>query len=399
MVNWDFVTLVIFFVILLALYFRYKDKFVTQGIIVMYKTKWGLNLMDRLAKPYPRLLTFVSTIGVFVGFLGMGYLLYFLVTATWQLIFIAGTEPVLAPVLPGVQIPGAPHLSFWHWILAIFIAAGIHEFSHGLIARLHKVPIHSSGFAFFGPLPAAFVEPDEKILSKKTALQQMAIFAAGPFSNILLGVFLFLVLFFLIAPLSNTLYEENGIIVTQTLEGYPVNLSGLDAPFTIYTINEIDTLGVFAFENVTKDLEPGDTVTLGTDKGDYTLTLVGNPENGSKAFFGVSGFQQDISLKEEYSYLRSFTGIFDWTKLLLVWLFLISVGVGLFNLLPLGPVDGGRMFYTLMLVITKKENLAKNILLVSSLFCLALILINMLPWLEKLFSWIWSGFVLLIGLF
>ncbi len=399
MVNWDFVTLVIFFVILLAIYFRYKDKFVTQGIIVMYKTKWGLGLMDRLAKPYPRLLTFISSIGVFIGFLGMGYLLYFLIVATWQLIFIAGTEPVLAPVLPGVQIAGAPHLSFWHWIIAIFIAAGIHEFSHGVIARLHKVPIHSSGFAFFGPLPAAFVEPDEKILSKKSLFQQMAVFAAGPFSNILLGLFLFLVLFFLIAPLSNEIYQESGLVVTQTLEGYPVNLSGLEAPFTIYTVNGIDTLDDASFVNVTQDLQPGDTVTLGTDKGDYTLTLVGNPENSSKAFFGVSGFQQDTSLKEEYSYLHSFTGIFDWIKLLLVWVFLISVGVGLFNLLPLGPVDGGRMFYALMLVITKKESLAKNILLVSSLFCLALILINMLPWLEKLFSWIWSGLLLLIGLF
>ena len=399
MVNWDLITLALFFVVLLGFYYRFKDKFVTQGIIVMYKTKWGLSLMDRLAKPYPRLLNLLSSIGILIGFLGMGYLLYFLVVATWQLLFIVGTEPALAPVLPGVQIAGAPHLSFWHWIIAIFIVAAIHEFSHGLIARLHKVPIHSSGFAFLGPLLAAFVEPDDKVLEKKSAWQQLAVFAAGPFSNILLGVFLLLILLLFVGPLFTTIYEGNGILVTQVLPGYPVNLSGLEAPFTLFAVNGEETLDALTFMNATDDLQPGETVVLETDKGGYSLTLVGNPDNTSKAFFGVSGFEQNNILKEDYSYLDSFTGIFDWIKLLLVWIFLISIGIGLFNLLPLGPVDGGRMFYTLVFAITKKEKIAKNLLLGSSLFCLGLILINMFPWLEKLFAWIWGITALLIALF
>lgn len=29
---------------------------------------------------------------------------------------------------------------------------------------------------------------------------------------------------------------------------------------------------------------------------------------------------------------------------LISWLFILSIGIGLFNLIPLGPIDGGRMF-------------------------------------------------------
>jgi membrane-associated protease RseP (regulator of RpoE activity) len=35
--------------------------------------------------------------------------------------------------------------------------------------------------------------------------------------------------------------------------------------------------------------------------------------------------------------------IFLWIKNLMQWIFVLSFGIGLANLLPLGPVDGGRM--------------------------------------------------------
>ena len=80
-----------------------------------------------------------------------------------------------------------------------------------------------------------------------------------------------------------------------------------------------------------------------------------------------------------------------------MWLFLISVGVGLFNLLPLGPVDGGRMIYSLGLIFFS-EKVAKRILLFASLVCLALIIINMIPWIEKLINFIWGILILVFTL-
>ncbi|MDP3728090.1 MAG: site-2 protease family protein [bacterium] len=364
----------------------------------MYKTQLGIKLMDRMSKRAPRFWKFLSVCGVFVGFLGMGFLLYFLSKETLKLILVAGTEPALAPVLPGIAIAGAPALSFWHWILAIFVAAVIHEFAHGLIARLHNIPIKSSGFAFLGPLLAAFVEPDEKVLEKKSMMQQLAVFAAGPFSNILLGAFVLLLLIFVVAPAFGVIYQGDGIIVHQVMDDYPMNASGIAVPFTILAVNGEETLDTEQFVVAVQAIEPGDEVTFTTDKGEYLVVPVSHPDNASAAFFGVAGLEQKMVLKEGYSSLEVFTGFFDWIKLLILWVFLISVGVGLFNLLPLGPVDGGRMFYALVLGITKKEAFAKKALIAASIFCLALIVINMIPWLNKLLVWIAGLFSLLIAL-
>lgn len=399
MVNWDLISLFIFFLILILVYLRFKEKFTTQGIFVMYKTQLGIKLMDRFAKPHPRFLRFLSYFGVILSFIGMVFILYFLIRETWKLIFVAGTQPALAPVLPGVQIAGAPTLSFWHWILAIFVAAVIHEFSHGLIARLHNIPVKSSGFAFLGPLLAAFVEPDEKVLQKKSAMQQLSVFAAGPFSNLLLGGVLLLLLVFVIAPTVGNIYEGEGIIVHQLMDGYPMNSSGVSVPFTILSVNGEKTLDVEQFSAVVNLLKPGETTLVGTDQGDYTIILASHPDNASAPFFGIAGLEQKVVVKEEYSYLKPLAPVIDWFKLLLLWIFLISVGVGLFNLLPLGPVDGGRMFYTGVLALTKNEKISKNALLTMTVLCLGLIFINMLPWLNKLFVWLGSIFSLLISLF
>jgi len=398
MVNWDIVSIFIFYALLLVVYYRYKEKFSTQGLLVMYRTKLGLRWMDRLAKAYPRVVHWISYVGVVLGFAGMAFILYFLIKETIKLVFVPGTPPALAPVLPGIEIAGAPTLSFWHWIITIFIAAVIHEFSHGVVARLHDVPIKSSGFAFLGPILAAFVEPEEKELEKKSKMQQLSVFAAGPFSNMVLGVVIILVMFFVLGPLASAIYQGEGIIVNQVVEGYPMNATGIAVPFTILAVNGEETKDIVQFANITKDIAPGDSVVLTTDKGEFTVVPVENPENASKAFFGVSGFEAKVSLKEQYAYLEPYKGFFDWVQLLVLWIFIVTVGVGLFNLLPLGPVDGGRMFYTLALGVFKKEAYAKRALQLATVLCLVLIFINMIPWLNKLFLWLWGLFSVLLGL-
>ena len=83
--------------------------------------------------------------------------------------------------------------------------------------------------------------------------------------------------------------------------------------------------------------------------------------------------------------------MFGHCLVLFFWLFNISVGVGLFNLLPLGPVDGGRMFYTAMLKFMSKKK-ALNILSIVSLIIFAMILINMLPFFTRLLNFLVSIF-------
>ena len=52
----------------------------------------------------------------------------------------------------------------------------------------------------FGPIGGAFVEPDEKLLAKRSRRVQLGIFAAGPFSNLASSVIFLLFITFILAP-------------------------------------------------------------------------------------------------------------------------------------------------------------------------------------------------------
>lgn len=383
--NWDLISILIFYSLLIILFFKYREKFIVQGkVFVLYKTKLGIKLMDRISKYFPRLQKLIAQFGIYVGFASMVFIFVLLITETIKFLTIPGTPPPLAPVLPGIKISGAPALSFWHWIISIFIVAVMHEFSHGLVARLYNIPIKSSGFAFLGPILAAFVEPEEKILQEKKKTQQLAVFAAGPFSNIVFAGLVLLLLIFFVGPFLSKAFVEDGITVNYATEDFPVYDSGIETPFIIYEVNNEKTLTSVEFLNKTQFLKPGDEVILTTDKGEYNITTVENPNNFSLAFFGMENIEQNIKLREEYIYLQPYVPTIQWMKILIIWLFLISFGIGLFNLLPLGPVDGGRMFYLLSFAIFKKEIIAKKLLTVFSIFLLLLIIISLLPWLNDL---------------
>jgi membrane-associated protease RseP (regulator of RpoE activity) len=309
---------------------------------------------------------------------------------------VPGTPSALAPVLPGIEIPGAPALSFWHWVITIFVAAVVHEFAHGVVSRAINVPIKSSGFAFMGPLLAAFVEPEEHVLEKKSTWGKLGVFAAGPFSNIILGIIVLLFVLCVFSPFLGLIYDSNGINVGTMAEDEAMSQSGIEVPFTITSINGEEVLSLEEFLKETKEIKPGDEVVVGTDRGEYNVVVGEHPDDSSIGYFGILGLEENIVLKENFEFLDPIDGMFEWLQLLLMWLFMISIGVGLFNLLPLGPVDGGRMFHSLCLVFFN-EKVSKILLNIISFACLALIIINMIPWIEKLLGFIWNVALMFVG--
>src|SRR3989344_5654882 len=187
----------------------YKKMFEVQGkIFFLYRTKFGLKLMDRISKFSPKLMKVVGIVGIIIGFIGMILMFFLLVQMTLKLIMQPTSAPGLVPVLPGIKVsPLLPVLSFMHWIIIIFIIALVHEFSHGIFARLNNIKIKSSGFAFLGPIPAAFVEPDEKQMAKKSRKAQLSILAAGPFSNVVLAFVVLLLMLLIFMPIQPPLTE------------------------------------------------------------------------------------------------------------------------------------------------------------------------------------------------
>jgi len=312
--------------------------------LVMIRTKLGLKAMDKGAKKFPKTLNVISQIGIIVGFLGMGLIAYELIKNLVKLVIQPKAAAAAVGLVLPFQVKGAFYVPFIYWIISIFIMAAVHEFSHGIISRLHGVKIKSSGFAFLSVLipiiPLAFVEPDEKKLSKKEAKKQLALFAAGPFSNIVLGFGVFALLMYGIAPVVQGMVDYNGVLVTSVTEGYPAEASGLKAGEVILSIDDTKTLEYANFTDYLATKKPGDEIKIVTNVSAYSLVLTENPTDPSKGYMGITP-QQNTEVKQGFiaRYGQFAADSIFWTVGLLYWLYLLNIGIGLFNLVPLGPVD------------------------------------------------------------
>lgn len=383
--NFDLIFALIFYGLLFLFYLRNKNKFEVQSkIFALYRTKIGIKLMDKYSKIFPRFLRFLGYIGILVGFLGMIFIFYILIRGTYNLIFIPESPPVVAPVLPGISIPGLPTLSFWHWIIAIFVVAIIHEFSHGVFARLYNLKIKSSGFAFLGPILAAFVEPDEKALVKRSKKQQLSILAAGPFSNIILAIFVILFFNFILLPLQSNLFVADGVALVNVEKDSPAELAQLQSGLIIKEINNEKITDQRQLVEIIRNSE-GKELNLITDKGEY---FVKPEKRDEKYYLGIS-VTNNVIVKESVPGFA--LPLAKWFNMLFFWLWVISLGIGLFNLLPFGPIDGGRMFLVAMLNFFENKK-ATQIFKAVSLFCLILLVVNLLPYILRFFNWLISLF-------
>lgn len=362
-----------------------RKKIVIQKILfpvlymVLYRTKLGLKFMDKFSKKFSKQLKYIGYFAIFIGFFGMLVIAYALIQNFYNLLTKPQAVSGVGIVLP-FEVKGAFYVPFFYWIISIFIIAIIHEFSHGIIARKYGMKIKSSGMAFLGILlpivPAAFVEPDEKELKKRPAREQLSVFAAGPFSNIALAFIIVGIIALVSTPLSNSMIEPNGIIITGVSDDYPAAKAGMNENDVIITIDNIETNYLTNFSRILSTKNPGDTILLATNSSTYNITLGESPANNSKAYLGVF-VQQSTKIKDNFieRYGKFAPNIIVWLMGLFYWLYVLNLGIGLFNLAPMGPLDGGRMLLvTLQQYMEEKKAIKywKNI----GLFFLALVLIN-----------------------
>ena len=377
--NFDLILAILVYVIFLIYYKKNKEKFTKQGIAILYKTKLGLNLMEKLAKKYPKLLNFLSYFSIALGFFGMAYIFYILIGGVYKLILgylkiIPEPAPVVAPVLPGINIvPGLPPLGFWHWILGILVVTVVHELAHGIYSKLYKINVKSSGFAFFGPIPAAFVEPDEKKLKKISTKKQLTILSAGAFFNVVFGILVLLFYSFVFTQAISTV----DVTIVHVEPGSPANLSGLYPGLVVKEVNGIEINSRQHLVDEIQKSEKNTIIKMITDKGNFYVKpdLVDD-----KPKIGVN-VQDARVIRPDLPFFVK------WINMFLYWVFIFSIGIGLFNLLPLGPIDGGRMFYVSSLKIMSKKTAFKVLKFITA-FSIALVFINFLPWLIKGFRWI-----------
>lgn len=450
----DLTLLALFTLAVILFLYTHKKNLKREGLLYLYRTKLGLKFIETTSKKYVSILKPLQYLVILSGYILMVIMIYLLIKTLFFYFQQSADSPIAKVPAVFPLIPYFPQLFnldsffppfyFAYFIIAIAIVAVSHEFSHGIFARLNKIKIHSTGFAFLGPFLGAFVEQDENQMNKAKKFPQLAILAAGTFANVLMAL-LFIIL---IAIFFSLAYSPQGIIFDSYATSV-VSLSDIQIPselnsskelveissdgitylatpqllslalsknaskIAVYddapairtglkgAIIEADSMPIKSYEEFKSALEkhkPNEKITLKTyynkNISTYEITL---SERNGKAFLGVgiipprtSGFSgiwyKLISfVKDPNVFYVSKLEFADFIYDLLWWVIIINILVALFNMFPAGILDGGRFLYLTIWGITGKEKLGKFSLKIMTWLLLAVIALMMAKWVFNLF--------------
>lgn len=307
---------------------------------------------------------------------------------------VAGVSPILPSVKDGqvgLSPPGEGYENFFiplHYaLIALAVLLIVHEFAHGVLSRVEKIKVKSAGLLTLGPFPiGGFVEPDEEKLKEGDGIKNMRISAMGSFANFTTA-FVFVILMGFITALftfciTNGIIVFDGIIVESTVEGYPAH-GVIENGSIIKEFNGKPAATYESFRELMLNVTPHQNITLTTDKGIFVIETIENPEDPTRAYIGI--YMSAIPHTSKNPVLaNAFYTIIE----LFYWIFLLNLMIGLVNLLPIVPFDGGRMFNELIHSLKINEEIKKKIIYAVIILGLFILLVNLLPLIESLFRWI-----------
>lgn len=151
----------------------------------LYRSKRLNSLIERLARVAPGLWRVVGNMGVATSPGLTLYISYLLLMNLQRFFYAPERASPVVPIIPGVTV----RLSS---LPCFFVSAGliilIHELSHGVQCVLEGIPINSSALIFAVITFGGAVEPDEEALEDAEGMSQMRVYAAGSFSNLVVGL-------------------------------------------------------------------------------------------------------------------------------------------------------------------------------------------------------------------
>ncbi|MDI6720793.1 MAG: site-2 protease family protein [Candidatus Aenigmarchaeota archaeon] len=390
----DLGSFIIFITIIGYLIAKDRRKVKRQGIILIRRTLRGREFIDKVQKRHTKIWGKAAKIGIIVAVVFLVVGTAFLANQTLKLL-AGGKEGGVRLLLPGpvstpLDAPGIFVVPWWIWIIGVAVVIVPHEFMHGIMCSLERIRIKSVGWILLLVIPGAFVEPDEKQLQRAKRSTKLKVYAAGSFANIVIA-FAILIVFALIFAAS---FRPAGLAV-NAVPGSPANISGLHG-----AIASIDGHDVRNKEDLTRTLslyKPGDTVSVRTvevkyiaprfgfdlapkpvamaeqETNIYTIILAErNDTDGNnaqerqlnRAFLGVAPLMEAYSTSLPTEAYSSLAYVF-------LWIYVFSLGIGIVNLLPLKPLDGGLIFEEIVGRFTKKQKLVTGV--VSSIILLMLL--------------------------
>lgn len=235
---------------------------------------------------------------------------------------LSSTLPGVYPIIPGITLPLVAGLA------AFVLAMAVHEFSHGVLARIMKSRINRIGILFLGIIPiGAFVEPDDKQVEALAVEKKSMIFAAGVSMNLLVSLIFLVALFLFTTFVLPSLYSPH-LVIAYTVPGSPA-YGVIPNNSTIISWNGQQITSSQQIQTLEQG-HPYANVTLVTNKGTFLL------QSDSQGKLGIAITQQ-LSKGFVTSALYTF---YTFIVLSLILNFLLAV----LNFLPLPLLDGWQLY-------------------------------------------------------
>jgi len=393
-------------------------------VLILIHTPFGLEFFDiiartRAAKFYARFNTYLMpAITVLAIFLVVGSLaVMFANSQAREGVRGAGFAANL--LIPGFN----PYLPVTYGLAALVITIIIHEAGHGIVARVYNIRVDSTGLVLFLGIPiGAFVNIERDELNKATLKQKSSVLTAGPLNNMILAGACLVALYFVVSTLvpipNDTVGPKFGVMVVSVNGGSLAESIGIKSESVIQNvagqeITSIDALGQSLRTNLGNTIDiswidkTGEAVT-------HQVTLPSAVEPG-RGILGVSITPLSAEPQEVLeTYKNQFgknplaillpptfqEGIVPYSDLMapkytssvfgnnfapianmLFWLWFINFNVGIFNALPIGPLDGGQLYSSLIENKAKSKTLARNANMLLTLVMTAIVFaVLMLPY-------------------
>jgi len=401
--------------------------FSMYGPFLMWRTKRGRELLEKLST-YRKLWGFYGDLAIACAAIAaismMGLLL-------WQSILVPSIAAEDAPSpetmlgLPGIN----KFIPLGYGIFGLAIAIIVHESAHGILMRLGQIRLKSLGLLFFVFPVGAFAEQDEEDMKKGSRRARMRVFAGGPMANLLLAFVCMVIFASVMMPSVQPAHE--GVGVMRVGDGTPADDGNLTATMIITSFNGTTITDYADFSDAIALTKANQTVAVGYwyDGNDHVTSVtlgdraeyISGADNAGKGYLGINGgtvstdsFHPIAGAKNGTALVTNFlifmtlpisggspvegaqmdfytvsgpldAGTFWLLANAVYWVFWLNLMVGLTNVLPAVPLDGGYIYKDWLEKLFGKMNLkggnrdaqvkmADKVVLATSFLVLALIL-------------------------
>ena len=394
--------------------------------LILIHTPYGLSFFDKvagskIAKLYARFNTYLMPL--------ITTLAVFLIVGSLMVLFSNGAAregvrdigPQSNLLIPGLN----PYLPWTYGWIALVLTIIIHEAGHGIVARVYGVRVESTGLVLILGIPiGAFVNIEREELARTRLKEKSAILTAGPMNNMIvagLSLGLLYIVVSTLVPLPQQDGIQYGVEIMTVGDGSLANSIGLEKGDVVLDIEgdrveHIEDLSRLLQSNLgnnvaitwrdTNDQEItkiasiparvqpntgilGVTITNVSPNPEFVLSryksaFASNPiaillpptmAEGSVPYSDLMAPKYSSTLGSSFPIIANF----------LFWLWFINFNVGIFNALPIGPLDGGQLYNSLIeRKVSAGSTRLKNASLILTLVMVMIVAISfILPWILR----------------